>query len=185
MDDRLSAVVAEFEEASGRLRRLVEEVPEATWGERPEVGRWSISEHVAHLNLTARAFLPELRQALGRARELGGGAGTLRRDPMGWLLWRLMGPPVRLRVKTSAAFVPEAGQPRAALVQEFEALQAEQIEITREADGLPIGRVRIRSPFDARASYNVYAALTMLPRHEHRHLWHAERAAETLGARGA
>jgi len=52
--------------------------------------------------------------------------------------------------------------------------------MTREADGLPVDRIRIASPFDARLKYSLYAALTILPRHQHRHLWQAERVLEGL-----
>ena len=37
-----------------------------------------------------------------------------------------------------------------------------------------LGRLWIISPFDARIRYNAYACLTILPRHQHRHLWQAE-----------
>jgi hypothetical protein len=47
--------------------------------------------------------------------------------------------------------------------------------IARDVDGLPVDRIKITSPFDARLKYNLYAALTILPRHQHRHLWQAER----------
>lgn len=54
----------------------------------------------------------------------------------------------------------------------------------READGLPPGCLRIASPFDARLRYNLYSALSILPRHQRRHLWQAERALEAAaGAR--
>jgi hypothetical protein len=48
------------------------------------------------------------------------------------------------------------------------------------ADGLPLGSVRITSPFDPRLRYNLYSCLTILPRHQHRHLWQAEQALERL-----
>jgi hypothetical protein len=47
----------------------------------------------------------------------------------------------------------------------------------RAADGLPIDAVKITSPVDARARYNVFAALSIMARHQHRHLWQAEQAA--------
>ena len=59
---------------------------------------------------------------------------------------------------------------------EFERLQAEQIAVTREADGLSIDRVKMTSPFNAKIRYNIFSALSILPRHQHRHLWQAEQA---------
>jgi hypothetical protein len=39
--------------------------------------------------------------------------------------------------------------------------------------------VKIGSPFNTRVKYNVFSALSVLPRHQHRHLWQAE---QTLAA---
>jgi hypothetical protein len=78
------------------------------------------------------------------------------------------------RARTPAAFVPHGELPRDAVLREFDALQDEQVALTRAADGLPLGRVRVASPFDARVRYNLYACLVMLPGHQHRHLEQAE-----------
>jgi hypothetical protein len=176
MHPQLQAIIDEFSRAHDRLRQLARDVPEASWSRRADSARWSVAECVAHLNLTSTAYVPLLRDGLARARLLDGPRPRrYRRDPLGWLLWRGAGPPVRVRVKTTAPFVPRGDELPAALIDEFSRLQAEQIACVREADGLPLGRVRITSPFDARLKYNLYACFTILPRHQHRHLWQAER----------
>lgn len=175
MHPELQAIIDEFESASSRLRTLSGKVSAERWAERPESDRWSIGECVAHLNLTSTAFLPLLRGALDEARRSGHKARPrYRRDLLGWLLWRSMGPPVTRRFKTAAPFVPRADRTSAELVSEFERLQTEQLVLVRQADGLPIDRVKIASPFNTRLRYNVYSALSILPRHQHRHLWQAE-----------
>jgi hypothetical protein len=176
---QLGEIVDEYDKASARLRTLVAHVPEARWQQRSDPARWSAAECIAHLNLTSRAYLPLIDAALAEVRALRDAGvqapARYRRDLVGWFLWRTTGPPARLRTKTTAPFVPAAGAPRAETVSEFERLQREQIERVRAADGLPIERARIQSPFVARLSYNLYACLTILPRHQHRHLWQAER----------
>jgi hypothetical protein len=181
MHPELEDIIDEFRQAQSRLTELARTVPAVLWSTRPSPTAWSVAECVAHLNLTSHAFLPHIRDGLRRAREIPGPAPRrYRRDPLGWLLWRTMGPPVRLRVRTAASFVPESTAGPEALVEEFERLQREQIECVADADGLPIGRVRIASPFDERVHYNLYSCLSILPRHQLRHLWQAERAASTL-----
>jgi hypothetical protein len=171
----LHAVVDEFESAMVRLRALRDKVPASKWASRPEPDRWSIGECVAHLNLTSTAFLPLMRTGLDEARRSGHTApARFRRDVLGWLLWRSMGPPVKRRFATTAPFVPRADRASADLVAEFERLQSEQLALAREADGLPINRVKIASPFNPRLRYNLFSALSILPRHQHRHLWQAE-----------
>jgi hypothetical protein len=182
-------VVEELEQATGRLRALAAGTPAGGWAVRPDPDRWSIGECVAHLNLTTYAFLPPLRAALASAPAMRGDGGRLRlrRDPLGWLLWRTMGPPVRFRTRTAAAFVPEGGLPPAGLRAEFSRLQAEQIRRVEAAAGLPIDRVRVTSPFAERVRYDLFSCLGLLPRHQHRHLWQAEEVAARLlaGPRGA
>jgi hypothetical protein len=181
VQNQLEALVAEFEGAQHRLHRLAATLPESRWAVRAHPDRWSVAECVAHLNLTSRAYLPLLRDALEHARALGersGGAAPVhyRRDAVGWLIWRTTGPPVRFgRLRTTAPFVPKGDLPREEVIAEFDRLQAEQVACVRDADGLPLGRVRITSPFNARVRYNLFACLTILPRHQHRHLWQAER----------
>ena len=181
MHPQLQAVIDEFGTAQARLHALVAATPPAAWSHRPAPGRWSIAECVAHLNLTSAAFVPLLDRALAGAPAARAPArGRFRRDLAGWLLWRMTGPPARVRVKTAAPFVPQATAAPAELVAEFDRRQAEQIALVRRADGLPLDRLRITSPFNARVRYNVYAALTILPRHQHRHLWQAEQVRTEL-----
>lgn len=91
-----------------------------------------------------------------------------------------MGPPVRMRTKTAAAFVPTAVHSVSELIEEFERLQEEQLQRLARADGLSLNDVRVTSPFNANVKYNLYSCLSILPRHEHRHLWQAEQVAHLL-----
>ena len=181
MHPQLATVIRELEGAEARLRALAASVREGWWIRRPDPDRWSIAECVAHLNLASEAYLPLIREAIARARALVRPAPRrFRRDPAGWLLWRTMGPPVRVRVPTAAPFIPQAQTSEAGLLDRFFQLQAEQIEAVRQSDGLPLDRVRVTSPFNAKLRYNLYSCLTILPPHQHRHLWQAERVLEQL-----
>lgn len=181
MHPQLQAVADELVAAQSRLHRLAESTSEESWSRRADPDRWSAGECVAHLNLTALAYLPLMRRALEDAAALGGGApARFRRDPTGWMLWRLAGPPARFRVRTTAPFVPTGGESPDRLLAGFDRLQAEQLECVSQADGRPIERVKIASPFDPRLRYNLYACLTILPRHQERHIWQAERVLERL-----
>ena len=175
MHEQLQAVADEFESAGARLHTLAREIPEHAWHRRADPARWSMAECVGHLNLTSSAYLPVLQAALAEGSRLGRRApARYRRDPMGWFLWLMAGPPVRHQVKTKAAFVPGANVPLPQLLAEFDQLQRDQITCVHRADGLDLGRLWIRSPFDQRIRYNLYSCLTILPRHQHRHLWQAE-----------
>jgi hypothetical protein len=181
---QLQEIADDFEAARLRLRALALATPDARWAARPAPERWSPAECVAHLNLTTEAYRPIVADALARARALGRPApARYRRDLLGWMLWRTMAPPVRImKVKTPPAFVPSADQPKSAVLAAFERLQDEQIDWVRAADGLPLGGVKLSSPFAPAAKYNLFACLGILPRHQHRHLWQAEQAALAAAA---
>jgi len=95
-----------------------------------------------------------------------------------------MGPPVRFRIKTIARFLPASLAAPELLVQEFDRLQAAQLDCLAQADGLPLSQVRVTSPFNARVPYNLYACFTILPRYQQRHLWQAERVWAAGPSRG-
>jgi DinB superfamily len=182
---QLRAIVDEFDAAQARLHGLVAIAPVQAWSRRAQPGQWSMAECVAHLNLTAAAYLPLLHAALERGRQIHSPPPRrYRRDLVGWLMWRLAGPPVRYRVRTPAAFMPTTTAPVPELVADFDRWQTAQVACVTAADGLPLERLRIVSPFDARVRYNAYACLTILPRHEHRHLWQAEQVLDRLHRQG-
>lgn len=175
MHPQLERIADEYRSAERRLHDLVHTVPAERWSKRAHPDRWSVAECVAHLNLTSAEYLPLLRDAIARARAFGAAApARYRRDPIGWLLWRTMGPPVRVRLKTIARFLPAGAVAPSLLVGEFDRLQRTQLDLLAQADGLPLERVRVTSPFNPRVRYNLYACFTILPRHQHRHLWQAE-----------
>jgi hypothetical protein len=93
------------------------------------------------------------------------------------MVWTLIAPSNGLRTRTIPAFVPSGDESFESVMADFTRLQSEIIACVRAADGLPIDRVTLRSPFDGRVRCNLYAALTLIPRHQHRHALQAERAA--------
>jgi hypothetical protein len=180
MNGQMAAIISDLESASRRLRELRQTLPEAAWSERPGPGRWSPAECIAHLNLTSAAVLPCVREALRAARTCREPVGSrYRLDAMGWLLDKVVSPESRLKLVTPMAFAPEGCETVDCLVARFEALQIELIAVAREAEGLPIDSVRVVSPFDPRIKTNLYAALMLVGRHQHRHLLQAAHAAET------
>jgi hypothetical protein len=180
MHPQLQQIVDELDAATARFHQLADRTANDEWGMRPAPGKWSVSECVAHLNLSAEAFVPRLREAMqGLPKDVG--TRRMRRSPFGWMLWRIMPPPVRFsRAPTISAMVPGGELDRETLTADFLRWQEEQLRLVHEADGSAIDRVRIRSPFSARVTYDVFSALSILPLHEHRHLWQAEQAVDQL-----
>lgn len=180
MHPQLQALLNDFGAARERLHRLRDTVPAERWNQRPAEGSWSVAECVAHLNLTSQAYVGPLREALARGRGSGAPPASYRRDFFGWMVWRAVRPETKMKIKTTASFVPTADAPAAEIVAEFDRLQDEQMELLRKGDGLPLHRLKIASPFGPAMKYSVYSAFTILPAHQHRHLQQAERAWQAI-----
>lgn len=182
MHPQLQAVADDFRAASARLQVLVGRTPAMLWPRRAHPERWSMGECVAHINLTSGAFVPLLQRAVeeGRKLPLAEGSTRFRRDLTGWLLWKTVSPPVRFRMRTTAAFIPGSMASVEALVAEFDNWQQMQLRWVEAADGLQLARIQVVSPFNAKVRYSLYSCLTILPRHQHRHIWQAEQVAAAL-----
>ena len=173
---QLGVIVHEFDSARDRLHSLARRVPQEQWTQRPDRTRWSIAECVVHLNLTSSVQLA----APSRRHQPGAGFAGPRAGAAISPGSDRVAPVEDSRSAGSISGTDHAtvraGSRRARedLITEFGRLQEEQLTLTRDAAGLPIDRIKIASPFYVRPRYNLYAALTILPRHQHRHLWQAE-----------
>jgi hypothetical protein len=165
-----------------RLRALTDTLSDSAWSGKPQADRWSPAECVEHLNLTSRAYLPLLHDAVARARKMRSAPRSrYRRDALGLFMSTMMAPRHQRKiplpaVKTTNDFVPKGNRSRTAILSEFVQLQGALITLIQSADGLPIDKIKIVSPFGGRMKYNAYSALVIIERHEHRHLQQAEEA---------
>ncbi len=181
MNAQLIQIRAEIDEASARARKVVESIPSELVGRRPQQGGWSVAECIAHLTTTSDAYIAAIQPEIKRARgqQLFDSGAAFGMDLSARMLAWWLEPPYRLKSKTPAEFVPQVKEPGRAL-PEFLDRQQKLDALVVEADGLALDRIRISSPFARQMTYNVYAALRLIAVHQRRHLWQAERIAETI-----
>lgn len=184
MHPDLAAIERELRDIEAHARGLVESVDEATWVQRPAADSWSMSECLAHLTLSTTAYLPTVTAELARPEVRARTApGHMRRDFMGWAMSRMLEPPVRSRMPTTAQFIPGGDASRAEALAAFVHSQAALIELLRASDGVDITQVRLVSPFNARVKYSLFSMFRITTAHQRRHLWQAERARDQITAR--
>jgi hypothetical protein len=174
---QLAQLAAELRAATDRARALAKGLDEEGFARRPTPDRWSPAECLAHLNLTTRAFLPLIDDALARGRAGRQPTSRYRRDLVGFLLGQSLEPPPRFRMPTTAPFIPSGLKPRDAVIGEFVVLQEELVHRVEQASGLDLNRLRLASAFNPRLKYNLFSCFHVLAAHERRHLWQAEGAA--------
>ena len=68
-------------------------------------------------------------------------------------------------------------------LERFRRDQAELLELLKRADGTPLDRFTVQSPFADRVRYDAWSTFRIIVRHEHRHLQQAEEAVERLRGR--
>jgi hypothetical protein len=176
MHPQLKEIEGELESATARVEQLGEQWSEESWRKRPADGGWSAVECIAHLNLTSRSYLPLLDEALASRGQQGATPARMRKDLIGWLIWKAVRPDTKMKAKTAPAFVPQADGTVASVLSDFRDLQGALIERLRAADGRPLHRIKVASPFNDRVRYSVYSGFSILSAHEHRHIDQAERA---------
>ena len=176
MTKTVARLVEECRQVQRKIERFAARCDADAWGRRPPAGGWSAGDCIAHLNLTSERFLPVIDDAVGQARAAGlVGDDPGRLDLWGRLLLWWLEPPYRTGSKTAPAFVPVPA-PKDQVMARFVSLQDTLCDSIASAGGLLISKVRIKSPFDARLRYSLYSTFRILPCHQRRHLWQAERA---------
>ena len=143
---------------------------------RPQPGKWSIAQNLAHLNFGYQYF-DTIASSIAAARAKGIiGNGPFR---YGWLSsWfvKSMEPPPKRKFKAGKIFTPLADVDAAKAVADYLRMTARLTELIQEADGLDLARaktpfgdlkwVKIKMPRGARLAH--------LITHDRRHLWQAE-----------
>ena len=174
-----SQLTTELNEATQRARTLVETTDGRVFTVRPNPQSWSAAECLSHLTLTGKAFVPAIQDAIAKAKK----KSAKRRphiDLIGSALRWFMEPPVRMRNKTIAPFVPRAARPKFDAWAEFASVQSQLMYEALEANDVEFRAVRVTSIFDRRIHYTLYWAFRIIAAHERRHLWQAERAVEEV-----
>ncbi len=156
-------------------------VDQLNW--QPGPGRWSVAECVRHLTVSAREYsariLPAVRSARGRS------LFSTSQSRFGWLTRRAlreMEPPVESRRKTPRKLLPPSDPletEEVLAVVESTARTWEQC--VREAEGLDLVRVKVRSPTAPLWRYRLGALFALVAAHERRHLWQAEEVCQRPG----
>ena len=173
MDSQLTRIQTELTDALRRAKLVAGPLPDNAWAARPAPSQWSVAECLIHLNLTSRAFLPLIDDALDWGREQARFRKTRHRmDFVGRLLW--VASTISLPIKTTEPFVPARGELKDVVLSEFALLQNQLTGCLDRAQRLDLGKLRIVSPFDARIKYNLYSCFRLIPAHQRQHLRQAE-----------
>ncbi|MDP9262855.1 MAG: DinB family protein [Acidobacteriota bacterium] len=171
--EQLDDVKAQFDAVSARARQLMTGASADILTRRPQPGRWSATECIAHLTLTNQHYPPLIQGALDQAPP---GDGPYGMDFRGRLLRWILEPPYRSGVKTMPSMEPQSGESPEQVLAAFLVSQKEILKLLEAARSKALEKTTITSPFSKRMRYNAYSCFQVLAAHERRHLWQAEQA---------
>jgi hypothetical protein len=146
--------------------------------------RWSISECVGHLNLTAVQFLVSIESAIQRGKSEGlfsRGEPFKRPALTEWFIKNSEPPYKRLKFKSPKGLVPPAYQPMVSAIDEFINLKDRAIALVESASGLDLERIKVMCPEltgqialgNILLKFTLAQSFALLAVHERRHLWQA------------
>jgi hypothetical protein len=180
----LTSLIESLDRVDAAVRRLTDGLSDLQFNWQPHDGRaWSIGQCLDHLRAGAAAYLPPMSEAADRARA----RGLRRRDalrpggrPSKWFI-AMMGPQPRVKMKAPSKIVPGAHFAARDGVAAFLAAQAQVRDFVRHTADLDLNAVRFANPFVAGLRFTVATGLLVIEAHNRRHLWQAERVAQTAG----
>ena len=175
LEDYRQQLEATKQEAESLLAGLTE----AQFNWRPEAGRWSIAECLAHLNTTNRLYAEAIDHSLerARARQLFSD-GPFRYGFLGSWFVRSIEPPPRRRFKAPKVFAPPPQQSRASVAAEFMKIHDEILKRLQHANGIDLVRARVISPVTSLFRLSLGQSFALIAAHNRRHLWQARQVKE-------
>ena len=142
---------------------------------RPQPGKWSIAQNLAHLNF-GYPYFDTIASSIAAARAKGIiGNGPFR---YGWLSsWfaSSMEPPPKRKWKSAKRFAPPPDVDAAKALADYRLQTARLAELIQKADGLDLARAKtVMLGLPKWAKMPLGARLAHLITHQRRHLWQAE-----------
>ncbi len=178
----VDALRAQFERLSAEADALVAPLSDEQFTWHPGPNSWSIAQCVEHLNATARVYLGSLDEGIADAIRRGlYGEGPFTYTWVGRALVAVAEPPPRLRTKAPAGLQPGAPRRRAEIMAAFRAYQVQFVDRLRQANGLDLGRSRVRTPVVNWLRMSLGSGFAVMAAHERRHLAQARRVTATPG----
>lgn len=173
----LAACQAMFVEnriAADRLARSLT-LEQFNWKPSPE--RWSVAQCLVHLNISAELYAAPMEAAIRCGRSEGRfGSGPFHYGPLARWMLRAVTPGNGGRYKSPSQFVvPDAIYGVRDVLQTFHAAGTRWEQLLREANGLDLERIKVRSPAVTLIKLPLGSLFEIQATHEKRHVLQAER----------
>lgn len=183
MKKSLTEIRAEVAAVNGDAEKLCAGLSEEQLGWRPQPGKWSIAENLAHLNVTTQTYLPALQRGLEDARRRGlAGSGNFDLGIIGKLFVTYLEPPFKMKTKAPKAIRPLLQGPAIETLPQFLRCNEVFLKQVDAAEGVDLGRAVLVSPFSDLFRMKLIAGFATVTAHDRRHLWTIRKIREQITA---
>jgi hypothetical protein len=173
-------LVEELRDCYDQIENIKEDAEELTaslndaqFNWRPSPKQWSISECLAHLNITYGLALPALSGEVERGHAAGlTGAGPFRYGFFSRWFVGFMDAPPKIRVSAPKAYLPPVGHRKDQVVPEFLSIHDRMLELLTKANGLDLAGIKVPSPAGP-FKMSLGQRFALLAAQDRRHLWQA------------
>ncbi len=175
--------VARANEGVADLKTLSKK--QLAWKPAPDV--WNVLECIEHLRITGAQYHDRIEDAIERSEAKGRRSDeTVRPGLVGRFFIKAVSPETPRKVKTLKPFQPAAGATDdVTILDRFLDQQTEFETLLRHADGLDLNGEKLTSPASFLIRFTIGEALTMLAKHQLRHLQQAQRLRQHPGFPGS
>jgi hypothetical protein len=174
-------VEGQFRELGMNARQLLENMNPELFNRQPRPGKWSIGQHIHHLNVTGGLYLEQIKEKIPEQLDTRPAPSTLIEYKPRLVMRKFieaLEPPVKRTFKAPKVFLPAAELDQDAVLESFLSLQEAFIRRLEDVAHFNLIKEKITSPAASLLKLQLGETFLVNIAHEHRHLWHAEEIIE-------
>ncbi|HVT12942.1 MAG TPA: DinB family protein [Fimbriimonadaceae bacterium] len=167
----LQSVADRIEDMVEQVQDLSKTLTDAQLNWKPHPKRWSVGQTLDHMLIAADPYVSQIKEALGKVHRVSGDPEVLHTF-FGKLIIRGAGPSGNAPVPK--AMVPSARAFDRGMIDRWVALHQEIIALARQAHGIDLASVPMRSPIVKLFKMNLADVFEILAAHAERHVGQIE-----------
>lgn len=173
-------LVVDLDAADERAKLLLKGLSQEQLNWQPQPGTWSVGQCVEHLCVTNEVYLPAISASLQ-----GKPVSPVQDITLGWFARWFITSFIEPSPKTKRARAPKKIVPgvriEAVVLDRFLRTNQAARELIQQASDRDVNRIRFKNPLLSLIRFTVGTGLTIVARHEQRHLLQAERVKQASG----